>query len=82
VGQALAWAEHKIVFKHRPLGEVASEFNRYGSASVDIEDADLRALPVSGMFDAGDTDSFVAFLQTLPGVRVERTARRIRVIKL
>ena len=82
VGQALAWAEHKIVFKHRPLGEVASEFNRYGSIPVDIEDADLRALPVSGMFDAGDTDSFVAFLQTLPGVHVERTAKRIRVIKL
>ena len=82
VGEALAWAEHKIVFKHRPLGEVASEFNRYGSTPVDIEDADLRALPVSGMFDAGDTDSFVAFLQTLPGARVERTAKGIRVIKL
>jgi transmembrane sensor len=82
VGDALAWAEHKIVFKHRPLGEVASEFNRYGSTPVDIEDADLRALPVSGMFDAGDTDSFVAFLRTLPGVSVERTAKGIRVIKL
>ena len=82
VGQALAWAEHKIVFKHRPLGEVASEFNRYGSIPVDIEDPELRALPVSGMFDAGDTDSFVAFLQTLPGVRVERTAKGIRVTKV
>jgi len=82
VGQALAWAEHKIVFKHRPLGEVASEFNRYGSTPVDIEDAELRAVPVSGMFDAGDTNSFVAFLQTLPGVRVERTAKGIRVTKV
>jgi ferric-dicitrate binding protein FerR (iron transport regulator) len=33
------------------------------------------------MFDAGDTESFVAFLQTLPGVRVERTAKGIRVTK-
>jgi transmembrane sensor len=82
LGQALAWAEHKIVFKHRPLGEVAGEFNRYGNIPVDIEDAELRALPVSGMFDAGDTDSFVAFLQTLPDVRVEKTPKRIRVIKV
>jgi transmembrane sensor len=82
LGQALAWAEHKIVFKHRPLGEVAGEFNRYGNIPVDIEDAELRALPVSGMFDAGDTDSFVAFLQTLPDVRVEKTPKRIRVTKL
>jgi len=81
LGQALAWAEHRIVFKHRPLGEVAGEFNRYGSIPVDIEDADLRALPVSGMFDAGDTESFVAFLQTLPGVRVEKTPTRVRVLR-
>jgi transmembrane sensor len=82
VGQVVAWAEHKIVFEHRPLGEVASEFNRYGSTPVEIEDAELRTLPVSGMFDAGDTESFVAFLQTLPGVRVERTAKGIRVTKV
>jgi len=81
VGQALAWAEHKIVFKHRPLGEVASEFNRYGSIPVDIEDEALRALPVSGMFDASDTESFVTFLERLPGVKVERTPKRIRVLK-
>jgi transmembrane sensor len=82
LGQALAWAEHKIVFKHRPLGEVAVEFNRYGSIPVEIADAKLQALPVSGMFDAGDTESFVAFLQTLPGVRVERTPKQIRVVKV
>jgi transmembrane sensor len=79
---ALAWAEHKIVFKHRALGEVAAEFNRYGSIPVEIEDAALRALPVSGMLDAGDTESFVAFLKTLPGVRVERTPTRVRVVRV
>jgi len=80
--QALACAEHKIVFKHRALGEVAAEFNRYGSIPVEIEDAALRALPVSGMLDAGDTESFVAFLKTLPGVRVERTPTRVRVVRV
>jgi transmembrane sensor len=79
--QTLGWVQHKIVFDHRPLGEVATEFNRYGGIPVEIEDAELRALPVSGMFDAGDTESFVTFLETLPGARVERTAKRIRVVK-
>ena len=81
VDQTLEWTQHKIAFEHRPLGEVAAEFNRYGSVPVEIEDAELRALPVSGMFDAGDTESFVAFLKTLPGARVERTRERIRVVK-
>jgi transmembrane sensor len=80
--QALGWLQHKIVFEHRPLGEVAAEFNRYGRIPIEIEDATLRSLPVSGTFDADDTDSFVAFLETLPGVRVERTAVRIRVVKV
>ena len=80
--QALAWLQHKIVFEHRPLGEVAVEFNRYGSIPVEIDDEELRVLPVSGMFDAGDTESFVAFLQRLPGVKVERTSTLIRVIRI
>jgi len=79
--QALGWTQHKIVFEHRPLGEVAAEFNRYGSIPVEIDDEELRVLPVSGMFDAGDTESFVAFLQRLPGVKVERTSALIRVIR-
>ena len=79
--QALGWLQHKIVFEHRPLGEVAAEFNRYAGIPLDIEDTALRALPVSGTFDADDTPSFVSFLETLPGVRVERTITRIRVLK-
>jgi len=82
LNQTLGWVQHKIVFQHRPLGEVAAEFNRYGKIPVEIEDAELRALPVSGMFDAADTESFVTFLETLPGVRVERTTKRIRVLKV
>jgi transmembrane sensor len=81
LNQTLGWVQHKIVFKRRPLGEVAAEFNRYGSIPVEIDDAELRLLPVSGMFDASDTESFVAFLESLPGVRVERTPKRIRVVK-
>ena len=80
--QAVPSIQHKIVFEHRPLGEVAAEFNRYGSLPVKIDDEELRVLPVSGMFDAADTESFVAFLQRLPGVKVERTSTLIRVTRI
>jgi transmembrane sensor len=80
--QVLGWLQHKIVFEHRPLGEVAAEFNRYGRVPIEIEDETLRALPVSGTFDADDTDSFVAFLETLPDVRVQRIPTRIRVVRI
>jgi transmembrane sensor len=80
VRQTVAWLQHKIAFERRPLGEVAEEFNRYGSIPIRIEDAALRALPITGVFEAYDVDSFVAFLSTLEGVRVERTDARIRVL--
>jgi transmembrane sensor len=76
---AVAWLQRKIAFERRPLGEVADEFNRYGSIPIEVDDAELRALPISGVFDANDIDSFTAFLQALDGVRVERTNARIRV---
>ena len=82
VQQAVAWLQRQIAFEQRPLGEVAEEFNRYGSIPIEIDDAALRALPISGVFDAYDIDSFVAFLQTLDGVRVERTHARIRVFSV
>jgi len=78
--QAVAWLQQKIAFDRRPLGEVADEFDRYGSIPIEIDDAALRALSISGVLDAHDIDSFVAFLQTLDGVRVERTPARIRVL--
>ena len=82
VQHTVAWLQGKIAFEQRPLGEVADEFNRYGSIPIEIDDAALRALPISGVFDANDIDSFLAFLQTLDGVRVERTNARIRVFRV
>jgi len=82
VQQTLAWLQQKLAFERRPLGEVADEFNRYGSIPIEIDDAALRALPISGVFDAYDVDSFVAFLHTLDGVRVERSNARIRVFSV
>ena len=79
---AVAWLQHQIVAEDRPLGEIVDEFNRYAPVSIEIEDPALRALRVSGRFDVYDTDSFVAFLSSLEGVAVERTATRIRVINV
>jgi transmembrane sensor len=77
--QALAWLEHRIVFNEQPLAEVITEFNRYAVLPIEVDDITLEALPISGSFDASDAASFVQFLETLPGVTVQRTATRYRV---
>jgi transmembrane sensor len=82
VHAAMAWLQHQIVVQNRPLGEVAEEFNRYGHVLVEIDEPAVRAVLVSGRFDAYDTESFAKFLQSLEGVAVLKTATRIRVLSV
>jgi transmembrane sensor len=77
--ETTAWLERKIVFEQRPLGAVADEFNRYNDIPFTIDDPALRNLTISGAFNAADTDSFAAFLESLDGVRVERLPTRFKV---
>jgi transmembrane sensor len=80
-GAAVAWLQHRIAFERQPLGDVADEFNRYGVVKFVIEDPGLRSLPVSGIFNAYDTNSFIAFLESLDQVHVERSPERILVTR-
>jgi transmembrane sensor len=79
MAQSLGWLEHKIVFENRPLNEVAQEFNRYSPIQIEVDDS-VRDLPMSGSFEVNDAESFVRFLGTLPGIKVERMGTRIRIV--
>jgi transmembrane sensor len=74
-----AWVRRQIVFEHEPLERVAAEFNRYAPTPIEIVTPALRNLQVSGVFATDDPESFIAFLRTLDGVRVEATPTQIRV---
>jgi ferric-dicitrate binding protein FerR (iron transport regulator) len=56
-----------------------AEFNRYAPVPIEITTPSLRSLQVSGVFAIDDTESLIAFLRSLEGVRVEVTATKIRV---
>jgi transmembrane sensor len=74
-----AWLRGQMVFDDEPLERVAAEFNRYAPTPIEIVTPALRRLQVSGVFATDDPESFIAFLRTLEGVRVEVTPTRIRV---
>jgi transmembrane sensor len=77
--EATAWLDRKIIFEHRPLGDVTEEFNRYNAISFTIDDTALRNMPISGAFDANDIESFAAYLESLDGVHVDRSGTHIIV---
>jgi transmembrane sensor len=79
VQSTTAWLRQEIVFDHEPLERVVSEYNRYTTKPIEIATPSLRNLPISGEFATNDSDTFIAFLRSLKGVRVEVTPTRINV---
>jgi transmembrane sensor len=70
LSEVTAWTQHQLVFRHRPLGEVADEFNRYNVGRIEIRSPSLRDQELTGTFSSNDVASFVAVLAGIPGVRV------------
>lgn len=58
-----AWRERRLTFESRPLGQVVAEFNLYNAVPIELEDAALNDIQVSGSFNANDPQSFALFLE-------------------
>jgi transmembrane sensor len=68
---ATAWTRGEIAFESESLASVVAEFNRYGNRRIRIGDSDVGDLLVSGTFGIHDAETFIAFLESLPDVRIE-----------
>ncbi|HEY6926875.1 MAG TPA: FecR domain-containing protein [Steroidobacteraceae bacterium] len=66
-----AWTERRLVFRDQPLGEVIREFNRYRTHPLLLDDAELAALRINGVFDPGDPDSLLTYLGLYETVQVD-----------
>jgi transmembrane sensor len=72
--RALAWAEGRLNFENTPVREVVAQFNRYNSIQLHVEDAELASRPISGVFNAANPESFIAFIEATNSVRIERNS--------
>jgi transmembrane sensor len=68
----LAWASGRLVFEHTSIDEVVQTFNRYNRLQLTVVDRVLGHREISGVFDASDPESFLAFLTSVTPVRVIR----------
>jgi transmembrane sensor len=82
VAASVAWTQRQLMFDHRPLSEVAEEFNRYNRDRIDIDSAELKRQEVTGVFEAKDPASFVAFLSSIPGVEIREGANGTHIVLL
>ncbi|GLQ88361.1 FecR family protein [Dyella flagellata] len=80
IAQTTAWLPANISFEHETIANVARSFNAYTSTPLEIEGEQLAQKRISGVFHADNPQAFVAYLSTLPNVRIIRDADRIRVV--
>ncbi len=78
----VAWTQRQLMFEHRPLSEVAEEFNRYNKDRIDIDNAELKRQEVTGVFEANDPASFLAFLSGIPGAEIRAGADGAHIVTM
>lgn len=73
VEAATSWADGRLVFRDRPLGEAVSEVNRYLDAPVVLASPGIARIPVNGVFRVGDRAAFVEAVAAGLNLRTART---------
>lgn len=56
---ATAWEAGHLVFRGEPLGDAVARVNRYTANPISVDES-AAAIPISGVFNAGDIGSFVS----------------------
>jgi transmembrane sensor len=80
--QATGWTTGRLTFHETALQDAVAEINRYASRKIVLDAPGLAQEPVSGVFDTGDTDAFVAALQMRFGLdRVAGEKGEIRMVR-
>ncbi len=70
-GNTTAWTKRRLVFNGDSLEVVARELNRYNLKQLKIGTPEILQKTISGIFNANDPETLIAFLEEVGGLRVE-----------
>ena len=65
-----SWIDGVLDFDDEPLASAVAEVNRYSEHKIILEGVDIRALRISGIFTAGDTERFAQTMAELFSLHV------------
>ncbi len=80
VARVEAWRERRLMFRADTLQDIAESFNRYNrSPRIRIEGEQIAARRFTGVFDANDPESLVAFLGAYADLAVDESGDELVV---
>lgn len=80
-GKIANWSRGKFIFNQTSLGDVLKEFSKYIEIDVQIQNDELRNLPISGNFDAFHFQDFLNVLPLVHAVKVQKEDNKIIIKK-
>lgn len=80
VARETSWRSGVLVFDETPLADAVAELNRYSSERLVIEDPEIAAFHVSGVFKTGDPERFARTVEEILPVRTEHRGRETIVL--
>lgn len=69
-----SWTVGRLTFESTPIAAAVAEVNRYTETPIELRDPRVSSVRVSGAFNAGDVDGFVAALHDLYDLQATRAA--------
>jgi transmembrane sensor len=71
--RTISWEGGQLSFSDEPLAQAVERMNRYASVKLAVSDPQAARIPISGVFNADSSESFIA---GVTGVFPVRTVRR------
>jgi transmembrane sensor len=81
IARDLAWRDGKIAFDDESLAGAIREFARYSKTPIVIEDTEVAARTVTGLFMANDPVGFAKAVATSLGIHAEIGDRQVRLMR-
>ncbi len=76
----LAWHTGQAIFENSPLTDVVLEMNRYSTIKLEVDDARIADMKVSGVYRVGDNANFARSLSRLLPVEIRVVDDRIELV--
>lgn len=72
-----AWQTRRLHFEGTKVGDVLDSVNRFAAKPLQLSDPKLAELPLSGAFNAGDTDAILFSLKSLYGIEATDSGKTL-----
>jgi transmembrane sensor len=74
---ATAWIQRRIILDNDRLDTALEEFNRYNKKTMQVGDASIATLRISGVFNADDPGALLKYLQRIQGIEARPVAGKL-----